>query len=521
MKKIVFIFIILSISACSDFLHEYSQHLVIPKTPTELNEILIGGKDGYLPSQEVDKNSSQIMGSWFNVLDDDINGVKHNNAPANWNIMRRFYFGYTTWQLEVGRNLEGNINSKDDQLWKDFYHRINAMNMILIQLEEVSKNTKKEKLLAKRIEGECLFLRAQFYFILTNIYGKAYSPNSANNDLAVPLKLTHYIEYDKEKEVQFQRATVSQMYVQIIDDLTKSIAAFEESSQPKTLYRASKSAALLLLSRVYLYQQNWDKALSTAKVFLKEKNELLDYATIATQGYAITRESPEFIFSQGAFALQNAMTAQGGDFCVSDELANQYNSDDLRLKIYFSYNTLTSKYALSRKYKMGIARSYVSDAFTLRTAEAYLNAAEAAAVIGKKTEATTLLNDLMKNRYSTMPDVTILNDDELVKFVREERRRELCYEGHRWFDLRRYAADVKYPMKKEITRIFPIYDDNNRSLYVNTRIYTLAIDDDAYVFAIPRSLMDKEPKQIQNPREKRLFELEKEANENENENKEK
>ena len=38
----------------------------------------------------------------------------------------------------------------------------------------------------------------------------------------------------------------------------------------------------------------------------------------------------------------------------------------------------------------------------------------------------------------------------MVDFIRQERRRELCFEGHRWFDLRRYAVSPKYPESKMI-----------------------------------------------------------------------
>ena len=51
--------------------------------------------------------------------------------------------------------------------------------------------------------------------------------------------------------------------------------------------------------------------------------------------------------------------------------------------------------------------------------------------------------------------------EELVDEIRNERRKELCLEGHRWFDLRRYAACVKYPFKKEIVRVFAEYSQDN------------------------------------------------------------
>lgn len=84
----------------------------------------------------------------------------------------------------------------------------------------------------------------------------------------------------------------------------------------------------------------------------------------------------------------------------------------------------------------------MSDIFVLRTSEAYLNLAEAAACAGDETTAQKALNDLREKRIKREvfdeAEVNGLSGENLVHFIREERRRELCLEGHRWFDLRRY-----------------------------------------------------------------------------------
>lgn len=57
------------------------------------------------------------------------------------------------------------------------------------------------------------------------------------------------------------------------------------------------------------------------------------------------------------------------------------------------------------------------------------------------TIALNAVNELRKKRISEekYKDKSGLSGDELLEFVRNERRRELCFEGHRWFDLRRYG----------------------------------------------------------------------------------
>ncbi|MFR4039995.1 MAG: hypothetical protein ACLTZT_21305 [Butyricimonas faecalis] len=154
------------------------------------------------------------------------------------------------------------------------------------------------------------------------------------------------------------------MYEQIVKDLKEAVRCFTESPQTKSFYRASEDAALLLLSRVYLYMQDWENAKSTAEKLLAQNGALLDYSSIAenTEGYAISEKSPELLFSQGPLNLQCEFSGSGGDFCVSNDLYKLYDENDYRQTIYFVRRKVIA--GLNRKYQMK-HRSYVSDIFTL------------------------------------------------------------------------------------------------------------------------------------------------------------
>lgn len=71
-----------------------------------------------------------------------------------------------------------------------------------------------------------------------------------------------------------------------------------------------------------------------------------------------------------------------------------------------------------------------------RMAEIYLNLAEAAAEAGKLTDARTAAN-LVRSRVG-MPEIPVLSQNETILRVRNERRVELAWEEHRYFDLRRW-----------------------------------------------------------------------------------
>ena len=173
MKNIVYIAILILFTGCGNFLDEYSQDLVVPKTVSDLNEVLLG--NGYVPSSEVQYLRSGSIGWQLNILDDDINTVIAYVANKGLQEMDQVYYGYTTWQMEVGRNYTGNNLSGDNANWDALYQRINSMNIILHELGNVSQSTEQDKMDAIRVQGECYFLRAQFYLLLVNMYAKASS----------------------------------------------------------------------------------------------------------------------------------------------------------------------------------------------------------------------------------------------------------------------------------------------------------------------------------------------------------
>lgn len=500
MRNIVYIALIFLFFGCKGFLEDYSQDMVVPKTVSDLNEVLLGS--GYLPSGEVSTLNSGTMGWFLHILDDDVNTVMAFNAVKGSQQMQPVYYGYFTWQLEVGRNYEGTSLSGDNALWDGLYQRINAMNILLHELGNVSQSSEQDKLDALRVEGECLFLRAQFYLVLVNVYANAYNPENASTTLGVPLKLTYYVEHDKEKESQFERTPVATVYKQIVADLNASIDCFQKSPQTRSFYRASEEAARLLLSRVYLYMQDWEKAKQAAGEFLAKKNELLDYTTSVT--VAISEESPEVLFSQGSLSIQSDFSGDGGDFCITRDLYQLYDTIDCRRDLYFAPSFRSDSLGLSRKYEMGKHRSYVSDFYMLRTAEGYLNMAEACAMLDDASGASDYLNRLRRYRIEDYRD-TVYSVNDIIKVVRDERRKELCFEGHRWFDLRRYAVCLKSPFKKVIEHVFAIYDVDNKNLLKYGEVYLLNEDDLAYTFAIPKSVLEFDIGMPDNLREKRTY----------------
>ena len=500
MKKLISVLLGICCMGCGHFLDDYSQDLVIPKSVTDLDEVLLGS--AYLPYGKADRLMAGGPGWWLHILDDDVNtAISESAVSAEHSYMGGNYYGYYAWQAEVGRNYKKTSINADDGLWKTLYSKINAANIILAELENnIQRTTTAEVEDGNRIEGEALFLRAQFYLMLVNLYADVYDPDKASSTLGVPLKLTEYVEHDPDKTTQFERTPVAEVYRRMVEDLKQAVDCFEKGSKPKSVFRASQEAALLLLSRVYLYMQDWENARQAASDFLALKSDLKGYVGWDSTS-VVTLESQEIVFTQGKQSLQKAITGKSGEFCVSADLYGLYDSLDMRKGIFF---TKADSMGLHLKYERGDDPSYLGDVFMLRSPEGYLNLAEAYAMLGEAGKASECLNRLRSVRIKDYQAKTY-SETEIIDEVRAERRRELCFEGHRWFDLRRYAVCKKAPFGKVIDHVYARYDVNHKNVFTNAEVYRLEENDPAYTFAIPKQVLEFDAGMPDNVRPKREY----------------
>lgn len=489
---------------------EFSQTYIRASKISDYDELLLGSV--YLPSIKPNPvpggtfiyPSGGRSCSFFNMLDDDINGVVADifyETGAHTYVYTSMYpniFGYCCWQQDLTNTVTVQ-NGSDNATWNDLYSRIAILNTIIDEIDNMDASTDEEIADKNRVTGESYFLRGQFYFILVNLYGKPYNPTTAATDLGVPLKITSGVEHDKDKDTQFDREPVAKVYDQIISDLQQAIA-YLSISDKGVIYRATRESAVLLLSRVYLYTQKWQEAKDLLEPEMQASTfpltSLVGGDTLNTENRFLTEDNAEIIFSQGSLFSQRIMTAVPMDFCVTRDLYDLYEENDMR-RFCFTIDSTTidgittaDSVALSYKFATGDLQSKVSDVLMIRNAEAYLNMAEACAMLEDGT-ANQYLNELRSMRVNNYTAQSYSGED-LVTQIRNERRKELCFEGHRWFDLRRYTVSNPYPYTKEIRRVYPFYTRSSSSLYTLDHVYTYVLEenDPAYTFDIPRSVKE-------------------------------
>lgn len=444
----ILLFSTIMLWSCGDFLEEYSTQLSYARSCSDLEELLIGG--GYMMQEAAYQPTLfDITGDnapyfpWIHIMDDDI--MEHIKVmmfpfpmPMGESLASNMA-GFYTWQRNP---FTKKGNAFRDETWSRLYKHIGVINVILSKVDDFTEDPIE---LRKRIKGEASFLRAYYYFMLVNFYGKPYDASTASTDPGVPLKITEYVE-DK----YYTRTPVAEVYKQIVTDLTTAVDNLKEMPI-ESIFQATEGAARTLLSRVYLYMGEWQKA-------LEQCEQVKGYQLVNLVGRDTTLSttydtSPDMIFTQGTNVLNILLKVPDRmlfGYQVSDDLYNMYDVKDLRRKNYFRRST-DKFYGIMRtceKLKKG-SDGKMSDFCMIRYAEVYLNQAEALAMLGRDNEAVQVIQKLRENRFE-QPGELNKAGEELVSFIRDERRRELCFEGHRWFDLRRYAVCPKYPMKHEI-----------------------------------------------------------------------
>lgn len=307
--------------------------------------------------------------------------------------------------------------------WEKPYNGLFIANFIIESHGGITEGTTQE---VDQLVGESYLLRAYLHFKLVNLYGQPYTRAGAPDTKAVPLKL------NSDVNELLNRNTVGQIYESILSDITKAEELMTtEAWETKYSYRFNVLSIPAFRSRVYLYMGKWNEAYNASEAVLAHKKELTDF-------HAATVRVPNHYESLETINALDPVfnNLQHSAACASSALLAMYGEGDLRPAIYF-------KAADKDGNRFSNKSGYIEYRCTFRTGEMYLNAAEAAAQSDKLPQARTRLLELMQKRYTAeayaakVTAVNSMDKSALVQEILKERTRELAYEGHRWFDLRR------------------------------------------------------------------------------------
>jgi len=384
-----------------------------------------------------------------------------------------------------------NLNVKRD--WAYLYSTIGKANTVINNVMAVTdpELTNERK---KEIIGEASFIRAFMYFELVRLWGE------------VPLQLTEVksisaSNLDEIYPLLFPaRAPISEVYSQIISDLETALPAVKVTRENKNYI--TKGAVNTLLAKVYATIEpiDWDKVLkycndviSGPYSLMPEYDQLWDNAL---------ENGPESIFeinyegtpSSGNWGVSMFRGLDWKKFNIpSNDLVKAFDDegDMVRKNASILFLDVTGKwsdqhwsqtiYPFVNKYR-ALDQPSPQNYIFYRLADVLLLKAEAINEKGDVAGAAEIVNQIRTR--ADLGNTPANSQTSMRLAIEKERRLELAFEGHRWFDLKRTGRAIEV--------INAVTNFGNISMSYN-------LTQNRLIWPIPQSELDKNSRLTQNP----------------------
>lgn len=323
---------------------------------------------------------------------------------------------------------------------------IDRANRVLEAVPSIPVTTGTQNRL-NQYQGEMLALRAYSQFELLRAYASSYEPDG----LGLPYMKEHTLSYPA-------RETVKSNFDNINADLKTAKELIPSGFSDNT--RITKTAMSAIQARVALYEKKWGDAITYASEVINSeplapKNDFGKIWKDESQSEVVWKLARVI----GDSRLGAAFFRETGEivlYAPSFKLINMFGTvtqraDDVRFSSYIQYAPTRpagkSQYLVD-KYVGGNATYRGLTAVKLfRTGEMYLIKAEAELENNNGSTGITAaakdLNDLRRARIYNYIDQTFSDKQSLVNAIYNERFKELAFEGHRFFDLKRRNLPVE------------------------------------------------------------------------------
>ncbi len=412
-----------------------------------------------VPANDVFKNAdglrSAMVGLYNNMQQRDYYGAYYP-LMSDLNSDVSTQGGYDIPALnDIGAHAVTTSNVYVEKIYLAIYRCIANANEILQAVDNISDPilSAEER---KSIKGQTLALRGLAHFDALRMFGYHWDNVSA---LGIPVVLS----VQKEKDI-VTRSTVAQSYSAVLKDLNDADALLGESEL--TAQYANQLFVKGLLARVYLYQQNYESASSFAQAVIDDGTYALLEADKFSSIYSsrLTRESVfELSFDGQNQSFFNGVTYVRDDalrteifFLARQGMQEFFNSrpGDIRSGLMDFENNDESILPDGRtqKYRGEVLKD--NPAYILRIAEMYLIAAEAKKLGGGGLD---FLNTLRQARgMAALTGEDVQDEAAFLNAVLDERKAELNFEGHRFFDLARLGKINEVLGVDDTNAVFPI-----------------------------------------------------------------
>lgn len=385
-------------------------------------------------------------------------------------------------------------------IWRSPWVGIGQCNLVMKRLTE--EGDKVDEVLRERLLGEAYYLRAHYYYILVRLFG------------GVPIRTE---PHEVDSPTPIARESLDDCYKQIKADCDSAILKLPSVNYytRKDRNRASKEAAMTMLADVlltYKPSENYEEVIRLCDE-VEAAGYDLDKCDFEDNFGVKAENSKEAIFTVGYsgstqydfWGMDNQsswlssfmgprnskMVAGGyGWNLPTEEFMRQWEPGDLRKDVTVLYDgcpkfddyrydsgSSTTGYNV-RKFLVSKSDSpeyntNPSDFVVYRFADVLLKKAEALNELGRTSEAAGPLN--IVRRRAGLPNVSgSISQDDMRETIIHERRMELAFEGHRWFDMIRidngkYALSFlrsigKNPTKDRLLLPIPLTEIDSNDL---------------------------------------------------------
>lgn len=371
-------------------------------------------------------------------------------------------------------------------IYGDAYKIIKKSNTIINNIDNLEAGTFKDNIL-----GEALTARALAHFDLVRNYAQIPTQSAgAGASLGVPIVTV------SDPTAEPTRNTVDEVYAAVISDLTTAQGIIGTTNPDG---RFTKNTVNGLLSRVYLYMGQWQNAIDAANAVTATVASISNFPDVWID------ESDAGIISQflirnidgvaiGTEYSQTSPTAGvRSEYNVSFDFYNMFEDSDVRKSAYIStsdFGGVTYNHVAKYFGKIGQVNNIVNSKI-LRMAEVMLNKAEAYTKLASPNDGAALaaLDAVRSQRYSGFVSGGE-SGPALQDAIYLERRLELAFEGHRFYDIKRNGWDISRD---------PVNGDVADGSGTPPPFATMAAGDHRFQLPIPQDAINSNTNLAQNP----------------------
>lgn len=428
-RLVIFSFLLLALGGCKK---------VIDVKETDF----IGGD---IALKTVANNEQGIIGAYAAMsIEMD---VLLNSTLADEVRVADFYNAATTHEWQYG---PADVGLRDNfTAFNPWYRVIDRVNRVLQALPNATSTGATDDALKLKLRGEALFLRAFSHFELYRFY--------SNSAVATDLALA-YMETPSLTPVA--RITVGPYMAKLKADMAEAKTLLPAFSSTVDIARANKAAVSGLQARVALYLKEYPDAITYSTEYinaipLSPRSQFTGIWTDANKNelaFNIVRNTSSATKIGSLFRNTSANASNIGTITwrPSDKLWNSYDqTNDIRFAAYLKDEPLlpASRSSTRLVYKYagtayGTPGENVANQKVFRTGEMYLIRAEARAEGNDLIGAAQDLNDLRAARINGYVPVALASKDIAINAIMDERFKELAFEGHRFWDLKRRNLPV-------------------------------------------------------------------------------